>query len=190
MNEILLGCPHCSKPVGYAPAMAGKVVACPHCRGSFQMPTQPPTPAASHAPPKPAAAPRPSKPLGDGSLDFAPEPLPSGGGSPAVQRVVKAELGSYRAAETLATVFALVGSLAAVIVAALMGYAFVLPIFRAEGEPNRTVGVMWIISLFAFAFTSVVGMFLLRAVVLVIVDAARCTRAIERDVLANPVKGK
>lgn len=103
---------------------------------------------------------------------------------------MKAELGSYRAAETLATVFALVGSLAAVIVAALMGYAFVLPIFRAEGEPNRTVGVMWIISLFAFAFTSVVGMFLLRAVVLVIVDAARCTRAIERDVLANPVKGK
>lgn len=188
MNEILLGCPHCSKPVGYAPAMAGKIVACPHCRGSFQMPAQPPPPAA--APPKrpTVAPPPPQKPLGDGSLDFAGEPLPSGGGSPAVQRIVKAELGSYRAAETMATVFALAGSLGVLVVAALIGF-IVRPMFASE-EVSIPVKVMWIVSIFVFAFTGIVGMFLIRAVVLVVVDAARCTRAIERDVLANPVRGK
>lgn len=42
MSETLLGCPHCAKAVGFAQAMAGQVVCCPHCDGSFQMPNRAP----------------------------------------------------------------------------------------------------------------------------------------------------
>ena len=80
MNETLLGCPHCGKPVGFAPSMAGQVVACPHCRGQFQMPDRPP---ANQPPPVPRGA-RPTR-AEDGSLSFGDEDPGAGGSAPRVK---------------------------------------------------------------------------------------------------------
>lgn len=184
MSEPLLGCPHCGKPVGFAPNMAGQVVACPHCRGPFQMPDRPPAPASAAPPPGPAPRkPGPAAP-DDVSLSF------DGGGGPAGGPPVKAELDSYRAAVTLANVFALFGTGAVLILLGLVIYAFVLPVFRGgDDHPGRTgLGLLWLVSALVFAGLGVVGLFLVRACVLVGVDAGRAMRAIERDLAAG--KGK
>jgi hypothetical protein len=164
MSEPLLGCPHCNKPVGFAPAMAGQVVSCPHCRGPFQMPDRPPA-----GPPLPP--PVRGRPAGD-ELAFE-----SGGSN------IKAELDSYRAATTLATAFALAGSFGVLLLLGLTVYAYVLPVFRGGDErPGQTgQGILWLIAAFLFAGLAIVGMFLVRSCVLVGVDAARTLRAIGRD---------
>src|SRR5262245_12503467 len=125
MSEPLLGCPHCGKPVGYAPGMAGQVVACPHCRGQFQMPDR--------APAGSAAAPVQSRATGsaDVGLSFESDEPARGPGA-------KAELDSYRAASTLATIFALAGAVGTVMLLGLVIYSFVLPIFRGgDDRPGR-----------------------------------------------------
>src|SRR5687767_15138533 len=121
MSETLLGCPHCGKPVGFAAAMAGQVVACPHCRGQFQMPDRPP---ASPPPPMPRGrAPR----ADDGSLTFGDDD-PSAGGAPRL----KAELDSYRAAVTLATIIALGGSVLFLAGALLAVLTVIVPRWKGE----------------------------------------------------------
>src|SRR6476619_5698027 len=102
MSEPLLGCPHCGKPVGFAPNMAGQVVACPHCRGQFQMPDRPP---ANQPPLSPPRGPRPTR-ADEGSLAFGDEDIGADGSGPRV----KAELDSYRAASFLSTILAIGGS--------------------------------------------------------------------------------
>jgi hypothetical protein len=171
MTEPLLGCPHCSKPVGFAAAMAGQVVSCPHCRGPFQMPERPP----ATPPSLPSSR---GRAVGD-DVGFAFE---SGGAT------VKAELESYRAATTLATTFAIAGSFCVLLLLGLTIYTFVLPVFRGgDDRPGHTgQGIMWLIASFLFAGLSIVGLFLIRSCVLVGVDAARTLRAIERDALAAP----
>lgn len=68
MNEPLLGCPHCGRPIRYNPALAGQVTACPYCGGPFQMPSTPPAlPAAtgtgmSYSPPMPPSTATPPLP--------------------------------------------------------------------------------------------------------------------------------
>jgi hypothetical protein len=186
MNETLLGCPHCAKPVRYAAAMAGQVVACPHCRGPFQMPDRPPAsqPTQQAAPPPPP--PGPSRPrqthlTDDPGLAFGDEPAASGAS-------VRAELDSYRSADFLATVFALLGSLGVLIVLGLTIYTFVLPVFRGgDDRPGQVVpGLLWLVSSFVFAGLFIVGLFMIRACVLVGVDAARTLRSQERDSAARP----
>jgi len=179
MSEPTLKCPHCGNPVAFSPAVAGRVVACPHCKGQFQMPTAaPPGPPA----PRPKSAPVPERELG-----YTPAPLPSGGGSAAAQRVVRAELGSYRAATALANGFAVAGTFAGILVAVLAASAFVMPQFKdVEGQPKSlTTAVLAMVSVFVFAFLGILGLFLIRACVLVGVDAARTLRAVERDTFAS-----
>src|SRR5262245_5553800 len=115
MADPLLGCPHCNKPVGFAPAMAGQVVACPHCRGQFQMPER--SPASAGPPPSTR---KPAAPAPDVGLTFDNDAYPAGPST-------KAELDSYRAAATLANVFALAGSGVVLIVLVLTIYSFVVP---------------------------------------------------------------
>ncbi|WP_020473987.1 TFIIB-type zinc ribbon-containing protein [Zavarzinella formosa] len=181
MSEPTLKCPHCGNPVAFSPAVAGRVVACPHCRGQFQMPAS-----------APASAPATrqklkTEPIPERELGYKSEPLPSAGGSAAVERVVRAELGSYRAATALANGFAIVGTFAVILTAVLMAVVFVLPQFREpDGQPRSlTAAVLWMISVFVFTFFGIMGLFLARACVLVGVDAARTVRAIERDAYAT-----
>jgi hypothetical protein len=175
MPEALLGCPHCNKPVGFAPALAGQVVACPHCRRQFQMPQQ--SPAGASAPPqlkKAAAA------AGDEGLTFD-------NAAPAAGPTTRAELDAYRAAATLANVFALAGSGVVLIVLALSIYSFVVPVMRGtDDRPGQSMaGLAWLFASFACAGLAIVSLFLVRACVLVMVDAARILRALERDATAT-----
>ena len=176
MSEPLLGCPHCGKPVGYTTAMAGQVVACPHCRGQFQMPDR--APSASAAPP---VQHRPSAPA-DVGLSFESEQSTRG--------PVKAELDSYRAASALATIFALAGAVGTLLLMGLAIYSFVLPIFRGgDDRPGRAgAGLIWLLASVLSAAIVIVGLFLARAFVLVVVDAARRLRALERDLAAPKTK--
>jgi hypothetical protein len=175
MAEPLLGCPHCGKPVGFAAAMAGKVVACPHCRGPFQMPEGPP----AAAPDRPG---RPSRP-DDRGLDFGDERAADPGGGR-----VRAELDSYRSVATLATVFALVGAAGVLIGLGLVIQALVLPVFRGTDDRAGAAGVavLWLVSSLVFAAATILGLFLVRSCVLVGVDAARTLRALERHTVAGP----
>jgi len=187
MNETLLGCPHCGKPVGYAASMAGQVVACPHCRGPFQMPDRPPAsqpPQQILPPPSPPPRTRTAHLTDDPGLEFGNEPAGSGPS-------VRAELDSYRSADFLATVFALLGSLGVLIVLGLTIYTFVLPVFRGgDDRPGQVVpGLLWLISSFVFAALFIVGLFMIRACVLVGLDVARSLRSQERDAAARP-RGK
>lgn len=179
MNEATLKCPHCGNPVGFAAAMAGRVVACPHCRGQFQMP--------ANAPPS-ATAPKPkSEPIPEKELGYKAEPLPSGGGSPGVERVVRAELGSYRAATALANGVGITGTFAVLLTAVLVSFTHVAPLFKdTEGQPRAlAVAVLGMVLVFVFSFLGIVGLFLVRACVLVGVDAARTLRAVERDTFSQ-----
>ena len=175
MSETLLGCPHCGKPVGFTAAMAGQVVACPHCRGQFQMPDRPPA--------TPPAPPRRRPRADEGSLAFDDEHGPADRDSS-----VKAELGSYRAAATLATILAIGGSVVCLLGAILAVVTVVLPLWKAESGVSFSPaqGLIWIVVVFAFAFLGIAGLFLVRACVLVGVDAARTLRTIERDAAAVP----
>lgn len=175
MSEALLGCPHCGKPVGFAPSMANQVVACPHCRGQFQMPDRPPSMPAGPA----VRAPRPDDPAL--SFDEGTDAALDGSG-------LRAELDSYRFAATLATVFALVGSAGVLIALGLIVQAVVLPAFHgAEDRPGAGgSGLLWLVSSLVFAGSAIVGLFLVRSCVLVGVDAARTLRALERDAAAGP----
>jgi hypothetical protein len=168
MSELLLGCPHCAKPVGFAPAMAGKVVSCPYCRGQFQMPERPP---ASTAPP--AGTGRISAASGDIGFSLEGVGPPAGG-------TTRAELDSYRVAVTLANIFALAGTTA---VFAVLGGAMLLLLRGGYDLPYSA----WMICLAAFVLAgfAIVGLFLIRACVLVAVDAARTLRTIERDTIAS-----
>jgi len=163
--------------------MAGQVVACPHCRGPFQMPDRPPASQPTHqAPASPPAPPRGKQThlTDDPGLAFGNEPA---GPGPSV----RAELDSYRSADFLATVFALLGSLGVLIVLGLTIYSFVLPVFRGgDDRPGQTFpGLLWLFSSFVFAGLSIVGLFMIRACVQVGVDAARSLRAQERDSAAR-----
>ena len=175
MSEALLGCPHCNKPVGFAAAMAGKVVACPHCRGQFQMPERPPM---SAPPPLPGRIGSIAK---DAGLAFD-------GDDGTADSTAKAELDSYRAAVTLANIFALGGSAGVLILLGLWIYAAVLPQIRGgEGHANQsTAGIIWLFAGLLVAGLAMIGLFLLRTCILVGVDAARTLRAIERDAAAMP----
>jgi DNA-directed RNA polymerase subunit RPC12/RpoP len=175
MSEPVLGCPHCGKPVGFAPSMASQVVACPHCRGQFQMPDRPPSVSAG----PPVRAPRPDDP----ALSFDEGGRADRGGAG-----IRAELDSYRSAATLATVFALVGSAGVLIALGLIIQAVVLPAFHgAEDRPGvGGAGLLWLISSLVFAGSAIVGLFLVRSCVLVGVDAARTLRTLERDTAAGP----
>lgn len=175
MNETLLGCPHCGKPVGFAPSMAGQVVACPHCRGQFQMPDKPP----GNPPPVPRSkATRPD----DGSLSFGDED-PSAPTGPRV----RAELDSYRAAGTLATIVALGGSVLFLAGAILAVLTVIVPLWRGESPfLSQAQGLLWIVVVFLFAFLGIATLFCGRACVLIGVDAARTLRALERDAAAGP----
>jgi DNA-directed RNA polymerase subunit RPC12/RpoP len=169
MADPLLGCPHCGKPVGFTTAMAGQVVACPHCRGPFQMPDRPP-----------AAPPRASRP-DNGNLDF------DGGSEGAHSR---AELGSYRSAATLATAFAVVGSVCVLVGFGLVVQSVVVPVLRGTDDRPAAVaaGILWLLSSLVLAAATIVGLFLVRSCVLVGVDAARTLRALERDAAAPKPK--
>jgi hypothetical protein len=169
MSEALLGCPHCSKPVGFAQSMAGQVVACPHCQGPFQMPDRPPS-----VPEKPRAAPRSPEP----ELQFEEERDPS-----APTTTARAELDSYRAAATLATVFALLGSVGVLAGLAVVIVTIIVPHWRGEvgGFLSSVQGLLWLVVAFLFAAIAFVALFMIRAAVLVGVDAARILRALERD---------
>jgi DNA-directed RNA polymerase subunit RPC12/RpoP len=175
MSEPLLGCPHCNKPVGFAAAMAGQVVACPHCRGQFQMPERTPAAAASKQTTR--------TPAGDVGLTFDNDAVPAG---PAM----RAELDSYRAATTLANVFALAGSGVVLMVVVLTIYSFVLPLIRGtDDRPSQSVaGLIWLFASLLCAGLAIVGLFLVRACILVLVDAARTLRALERDAAASRSK--
>jgi hypothetical protein len=178
MPEALLGCPHCNKPVGFAPAMAGQVVACPHCRGQFQMPERAP----ASVGPSPQLK-KPVPPAGDVGLSFDDDTQSAG---PAT----RAELDSYRAAATLANVFALAGAGIVLVVLGLTIYSFVLPVIRGtDDRPGQTIaGLIWLFATFLSAALAIVGLFLVRACILVIVDAARTLRALERDAVATKSK--
>jgi hypothetical protein len=103
--------------------------------------------------------------------------------APAQGPAIKAELDSYRAAVTLSTIFAIAGAVGTVLLLGLVIYSFVLPIFRGgEDRPGRAfAGLVWLIASFLSAAIVIVGLFLARAFVLVVVDAARRLRALERD---------
>jgi hypothetical protein len=155
--------------------MANQVVACPHCRGQFQMPDRPPSMPAGPS----VRAARPDDP----SLSFDDGPGPGGDGAGP-----RAELDSYRSAATLATVFALVGTAGVLIALGLVVQAVVLPAFHgAEDRPGAGgSGLLWLVTSLVFGGAAIVGLFLIRSAVLVGVDAARTLRALERDAAAGP----
>ncbi len=67
-------CPHCHKRINYKPALAGKVVNCPGCRGQFQLPAQG-TGASHPIPPAPPQGVEPADPWAfDREGDEEPRP--------------------------------------------------------------------------------------------------------------------
>jgi hypothetical protein len=179
MNEVMLGCPHCAKPVGFTPTVAGQVVSCPSCRRAFQMPDRPPV-----ASPKASGRPDKVVPPAGANLDFDDGPASAPPGR------ARAAIDSYRAAVTLANVFALVGTAGVIFVAGLAVYSFILPIFRGpDGRtPSAVAGALWLVSVVILTAFGITAVFLVRVCVLVGVDAARTLRALERDSAAPKSK--
>ena len=72
--------------------------------------------------------------------------------------------------------------------AALAVVTIILPLWKDEsgGFFSPRQGLMWILVIFLFSFLGIVGLFLVRACVLVGVDAGRTLRALERDTAAGP----
>jgi hypothetical protein len=106
-------------------------------------------------------------------------------GAPAT--TARAELDSYRAAATLATVFALLGSVGVLVGLGVAIVTIIVPRWRGEagGFLASAQGFLWLLVAFLFAALGLVAMFLIRAAVLVGVDAARILRALERDAAAS-----
>ena len=171
MSEALLGCPHCNKAVGFAQSMAGQVVACPHCQGPFQMPERPPS-ASEKA--------RPTSRSAETELKFDEQ------AASVPESDARAELDSYRAAATLATVFALLGSVGVLTGLAVAIVTIIVPHWRGEGGGflASAQGFLWLLVALLFAALGIVALFLIRSAVLVGVDAARTLRALERDAAA------
>src|SRR5438105_317563 len=104
-SPALLGCPHCTRPISFAAELAGKVVACPHCRKQLQMPATAPSP--PPPPPRfnPATAPTSPGPSPRIELELQfpttteppPAPDPRADGRPKVEPVW------FRRTESLAT---------------------------------------------------------------------------------------
>jgi hypothetical protein len=137
--------------------------------------------------PASSTAPQQSKkpaPLGgDVGLSFDGDATPAGPST-------RAELDSYRAATTLANVFAVAGSGVVLIVLVLTIYSFVLPMIRGtDDRPGQSVaGLIWLLASFLCAALVMVCLFLVRACILVLVDAARTLQALERDAAASKTR--
>ena len=165
-EQLLLGCPHCGKPIAYAAQLAGKQAACPHCRGPFTMPPTPPLPAAPAVahPPPPA-----SKKRTTAELTFEPD-APLNLVSP---RPDRHEPNCYKNAEKWSAVAAICGCLLAVILGATIVIEVVLTLFQQPGVKSFVLAMVWILGALTTAVGGCAGSLMVRSAVLVMVDAAR-----------------
>lgn len=161
----LLGCPHCGKPVAFAPDLAGKLASCPHCRGAFQMPSTPPTPS------KPLASPATPAPKRSGAeLAFDPDaPLsPSASG----QRH-RNEPTYYGNAVQMSLVAAVTGTILALALGAIIFMEFALTRFPQPGVQTFILAILWSLAAVMVAVGGIAAAWLVRHLVLVFVEYAR-----------------
>jgi hypothetical protein len=160
----LLGCPHCGKPVAFAAELAGKLASCPHCRGAFQMPPTPP------APPKPPAPPSAAPKRGSAELAFDSDlPLTH---SPGARRDGK-EPSYLGSAEHGSLVIAVCGTILAIVLAAIIFVDFALARFQMPGVQPFVLAILGSLGAFMVAVVGIAGSWLIRHVVLMLVENAR-----------------
>jgi hypothetical protein len=182
----LLGCPHCNRPISFAPELAGQVVACPHCRKQLQMPATPPGP-----PPVVNRGPPPRGGLSSGSAPTAPFqpdddlrfPDPPDGpagdartdpGRPAVEPL------SFRRAELVSAGFMWCGVAGALAVAVLLIVHTAAPMFRGDAKLIVS-GILYTGGVLLFFAAACFGFVLVRTATLVLIDAARNLRAVRQS---------
>src|SRR5262245_31745903 len=129
MTATLLGCPHCRKPIGSVPRIAGQPVSCPYCRRPFQMPGLPEPPA---------------KPVAKEKVELPEVPELKAETTPTVSGV-SVPFDPYRATNVLAIRFLFLGSVAILLAGALVALEVVVPLFfstsdRPANIPGGIVG--------------------------------------------------
>jgi hypothetical protein len=171
MTATMLGCPHCRKPIGSVPRIAGQPVSCPYCRRPFQMPGQPegvkPVPKLKEegpAIPKETTKPTPKVPK------------------------VRVALDPYQAANLLATRFVFFGSVAILLVGALVSIEVVVPLFSPTNDRPADVvtGVVGSLLLVACSAVGISALLLIRSLIRVGVETARAVRPAEPDATTVP----
>jgi len=171
MTATMLGCPHCRKPIGSVPRIAGQPVSCPYCRRPFQMPGMPESPA------KPAPRVKEEAPP---TQKDKPEPTPS-------EPKVRVVMDSYRVANVLANRFVVLGSAAILLAAGLVALEVVVPLFSPTNNRPADFGVGIVGSLLVVACSTVgiTTLLLLRALIRVGVDTARAIRSPDPEAAAE-----
>jgi hypothetical protein len=171
MTATMLGCPHCRKPIGSVPRIAGQPVSCPYCRRPFQMPGAP-APPAKAVPQLRVEAQPPEK--------VKSEPAPT---------VVKVRepLDPYQSVNMLADRFVLVGSAAILLAGVLIALTSVVPLFSATNDRPAEIGTGIVSSLLMVACVAVgmTAILLVRALIRVGVETARAVRPTQPEAVVK-----
>ena len=172
MTATLLGCPHCRKPIGSVPRIAGQPVSCPYCRRPFQMPGLPELPA------KPD-----SKVKGD--LTEVPKEKPEA--TPTVHSVSPL-FDPFRATNLLASRIVFFGSVAILLAGTLVALEVVAPLFISTSDhpakiPGGIVGMLLVVTCCTVGITA---LFLVRSLIRVGVETVRSLRPPEPASTAEP----
>ncbi len=178
MNDApLLGCPHCGKPLSFAAELAGRTVACPHCRGPFQMPPAPPAPR--------SAPPAPGKRVPSQDFGFVDDGVQTSAGSAKPPEFhPDREPPYYQFLEHLTIAFVYV-SIVGVIFGTLSFMILVVPdLFRTDQTRGGVIAI--VLGIFLAALGVLIPL-MLRGAILTLVDGARNLRAL-RSQSGSPPK--
>lgn len=155
-DASLLACPHCGKPIAFAAELAGKLAACPHCQGPFTMPATPPPP------PKPATPPakRPNA-----TLRFDTDvPLTHTTG-PRYER----EPDCFGSAEKGSLVFAVCGTIFAVVSGTSLFWLHAMELFPQPGVRAFVLAMLWTLAAIAVFIGGIAASWTVRHLVSTIV---------------------
>jgi hypothetical protein len=172
MTATLLGCPHCRKPIGSVPRIAGQPVSCPYCRRPFQMPGLPEPPA---------------KALPKVKVDV-PEVEEAKTQPSLIVPDVSVPLDPFHTTNVLARRFVILGSVAILLAGTLVALEVVVPLFSStvDRPANWPAGIVASLLVVACVAVSISGLLLLRALLRVGVETARAIRLPEPDATTAP----
>jgi len=162
MTATMLGCPHCRKPIGSTPRIAGQPVSCPYCRRPFQMPGLPEPPA--KAVPKVKVDVPPTEKVKTelaATVPTVPEPLYA-----------------YRSANMLANRFVVFSSATILLAGALVALTTIVPLFSATNDrpAEMGIGIIGSLLLVASAAVGITAILLVRALIRVGLETAWAVR--------------
>lgn len=173
MTATMLGCPHCRKPIGSVPRIAGRPVSCPYCRRPFQMPGAPDLP---------------TKPVPKVNAEVPSTEKVETELAPSVPKV-REPLDPYQSANMFANRLVVFGVAVILLAGMLIAFTTVVPLFSATNDrPAEIVtGLLGSLLLVASAAVGITAILLLRALIRVGVETARAVRPTPREATPKSV---